>query len=65
MRKGQRFFMVEVEGKKPSFYGGLKEIAEKYDLAYDRLTRLVNREGKKYHAENGVTITTVYFRVNN
>jgi len=65
MVKGQRFFEVKVEGKKPSFYGGLKEIADVYKLTYSRLIREVNREGKTYYAENGVEIKAVLFRVKN
>ena len=63
MKVGHRFFMVKIEGKEPSFYGGLKEIADNYNLTYSRLIREVNRDGKTYYAENGVEIKSVLFRV--
>ena len=65
MLVGQRFFMVKIEGLEPSFYGGLSEVARLYNLNYNKLTREVNREGKKIYRENGVEIKSVLFRIKN
>lgn len=65
MIKGQRFFEVIEPDKEPSFFGGLKEIADTYGLTYSKLVREVNRDGKTYYTEKGITITAVYFRIKN
>lgn len=62
MKQGQRFFMVEVEGQEPSFYGGLSEIAKLYNLNYYSVAKEI-REGKKTYIKDNVTIKTVFFRI--